>query len=82
MQRNNISQNQKQKAISAVRPTGVADLSRSRSNFRPLPTEVAKRAYFNYLNEGSIHGRDEKHWLEAEAQLFAEIDHEMQIHRH
>jgi hypothetical protein len=26
-----------------------------------------------------MHGRDEKHWLEAKAQLFAGIAHERQI---
>jgi hypothetical protein len=58
----------------------VADMIRSRSAFRPSPAEVAKKAYFSFLNEGSKHGRDEKHWLEAGAQLIAGIDHEMHIH--
>lgn len=79
MQRNDNSQNQNQKTVSAARPATVADIIQSRSAFRPSPAEVAKKAYFSYLNEGSIHGRDEKHWLEAEAELLAGIAHEMRI---
>jgi hypothetical protein len=36
--------------------------------------EVARRAYFSYVNEGSRPGRDVQHWLEAEEQLLAERD--------
>jgi hypothetical protein len=79
MQRNDNSQNQNRKTVSAARPATVADMIQSRSAFRPSSTEVAQKAYFSYLNEGSIHGRDEKHWLEAEAQLFAGIAHERRI---
>ena len=82
MQRNDNdnSQNQNQKTVGASRPATVADIIQSRSAFRPSPAEVAKGAYFSYLNEGSIHGRDEKHWLEAEAQLFGGVEREAQIH--
>ena len=77
MQHIDKSQNQNQKTVSAARPATVADIVQSRSAFRPSPAEVAKKAYFSYLNEGSKHGRDEKHWLEAE--LFAGIAHEMKL---
>jgi hypothetical protein len=80
MQRNDNSQNQYQKTVGASRPATVADIIHSRSAFRLPPTEVAKRACFGYLNEGSIHGRDEKHWLEAEAQLFGGVERETQMH--
>ena len=56
--------------------------SLSNADFTPSQDAVAKKAYFNYLNGGSQSGQEEKHWLEAEAQLFAEINHEMQIHPH
>jgi len=36
------------------------------------PDEVARRAYFTYVNQGSLPGHDVQHWLEAEAQLLAE----------
>ena len=39
---------------------------------KPAPDEVAKRAYLNYVNQGSQDGCDTHHWLEAEAQLVAE----------
>jgi hypothetical protein len=80
MQRNDNSQNQIQKTVSAARPATVADIIQSQSAFRPSPAEVAKKAYFSYLNEGSKHGRDEKHWLEAEAQLFGGVERETQMH--
>jgi hypothetical protein len=41
-------------------------------DFAPLADEVARRAYFSYVNEGSRPGRDVQHWLAAEAQLLAE----------
>ena len=34
--------------------------------------EVSRRAYFSYVNEGELPGRDEQHWLKAEADLLAE----------
>jgi hypothetical protein len=40
-----------QKTVSASRPVAVADIVQSRSAFRPSPTEVAKKAYFSFLNE-------------------------------
>jgi hypothetical protein len=33
---------------------------------------VAGRAYFTYVNQGSLPGHDVQHWLEAEAQLLTE----------
>lgn len=41
-------------------------------NFIPSPDEVAKKAYFTYLNQGSLDGHDQQHWLQAEAELIAE----------
>ena len=38
----------------------------------PTPDEVARRAYFAYLNRGSLHGHDVEDWLAAEAELIAE----------
>ena len=33
---------------------------------------MAKKAYFAYVNEGSLPGHEVQHWLAAEAELFAE----------
>jgi hypothetical protein len=40
--------------------------------FAPSADEVARRAYFSYVNQGSLPGHDVQHWLEAEAELLAE----------
>ena len=36
------------------------------------PDEVARRAYFTYVNQGSLPGHDVQHWLQAEVELLAE----------
>jgi hypothetical protein len=43
------------------------------TNTRPSTDEVARAAYFRYLNEGSPSGRSMQHWLEAEAHLVARL---------
>ena len=63
---------QNQKPGGASRSTPAADLTPSGIDFAPSPDEVARRAYFTYVNQGSLPGQDVQHWLEAEAQLVAE----------
>ena len=82
MKRQNISQDQKQKTANTQQSTIVAALNQTKTDFKPSPDAVAKKAYFSYLNGGSQPGQEMKHWLEAETQLIAGIDHEMQIHPH
>lgn len=36
--------------------------------------EVASRAYFIYVNQGSLPGNEMQHWLTAEAELIAEYN--------
>ena len=55
----------------AARPT-AADLTRGAAGFTPSPDEVARRAYFTYVNQGSQSGHEVQHWLKAEADLIAE----------
>ena len=50
----------------------AADFNPSGIDFVPSPEEVARRAYFSYVNQGSLPGHEVQHWLEAEAQLLAE----------
>jgi hypothetical protein len=50
----------------------VVDSNQTETDFVPSPDEVARKAYFTYVNEGSPLGRDVQHWLNAEAQLIAE----------
>jgi hypothetical protein len=48
-------------------PPGLIDGARAN-----LASQVARRAYFLYLEDGAQHGRDLAHWLQAEAELFKE----------
>ena len=72
MKHNKFSRDQNQKPASASRPTLAADLNQNEIDFAPSPDEVARKAYFSYVNEGSLPGHEVQHWLEAEAQLLAE----------
>jgi hypothetical protein len=69
---NKFSQNQNQQPARAPQPAAVADLKRNEIAFVPSADQVARKAYFSYVNEGSPQGRDVQHWLAAEAQLIAE----------
>jgi len=64
--------NQNQKPAGASRPTVAADLNQNEIDFVPSPDEIARRAYFSYVNQGSQPGHEVQHWLEAEAELIAE----------
>jgi hypothetical protein len=72
MKYKNSSQDQNQKPASVSRPTAPAGLNQNEINFTPSPDEVARRAYFSYVNQGSLAGHEVQHWLEAEAELLAE----------
>jgi Fe-S cluster biosynthesis and repair protein YggX len=61
-----------QNPASASPPTAAADLKQGGIDFVPSPDEVARRAYFTYVNQGSRSGHEVQHWLEAESQLIAE----------
>ena len=72
MKHNKCSHDQNRKPASALRPTAAAEVNPSGTDFAPSADEVARRAYFSYVNQGSLPGRDVQHWLEAEAHLLAE----------
>lgn len=56
-----------------VSPPAAATLATpAEVDFTPAADEVARKAYFNYVNQGSLPGHDVQHWLDAEAQLLAE----------
>jgi hypothetical protein len=61
-----------QRPASASRPTTAARLDQNPIDFVPSPDEVARKAYFTYVNEGSRPGHDVQHWLQAEEQLLTE----------
>jgi hypothetical protein len=63
---------QNKKPAGASPPAAPADLNQAEDVLAPSADEVARRAYFAYVNQGSLPGRDVQHWLEAEADLLAE----------
>jgi hypothetical protein len=72
MKHNKFSQGQNQKPAGARQPTAAADLNQREIDLAPSPDEVARRAYFTYVNQGSQPGHEVQHWLAAEAELIAE----------
>lgn len=52
--------------------SSLTELNQSRMDFALMADEVARRAYFSYVNNGSRPGHDVQHWLVAEAELLAE----------
>jgi hypothetical protein len=72
MKNNNFSQNQNQKPAANVPPKLGHASNGTEKDFTLVSDEVARRAYLNYLNDGSVPGRDVQHWLAAEADLIKE----------
>jgi hypothetical protein len=70
MTRYNFFKEQKQKNAGVRRPTAAAELNQNATE--PSPCDVASKAYFSYINQGSQHGHDVRPWLEAERQLLAD----------
>ena len=54
------------------RPLPAETLKRGETTFMPSPDEVARKAYFTYVNQGAPEGRAVQHWLDAEQELIAE----------
>jgi hypothetical protein len=69
MKQNKYPQNQKS---AASQPAAVAESNRNEIDFAPSPDVVARKAYFSYVNQGSLQGHEVQHWLEAESQLISE----------
>jgi hypothetical protein len=72
MKHNKNIQDKSQKLNHAPQPVAVANSNSGETNFAPSPDEVARKAYFSYVNQGSSQGHEVQHWLAAEAQLIAE----------
>jgi hypothetical protein len=71
MKHNKYPQNENKKPAGASGPA-AADLNQNGMALAPSADEVARKAYFTYVNQGSLPGHDVQHWLEAEAQLLKE----------
>jgi Protein of unknown function (DUF2934) len=63
---------EKQLSVNESPGTMPDDLKQSKIDFTPTSDDVAKRAYFNYVNQGFRPGHDIQHWLDAETELIAE----------
>ena len=61
-----------QNPASAAAPVTAAPLNQNEINFVPASDEVARRAYFSYVNQGASDGHEVQHWLGAERQMLAE----------
>ena len=72
MKYKDFSKDQKQKPAGVILSAATEELKQKAIDFVPSPDEVARRAYFSFLNEGSQSGRDVQHWLAAEAELTSE----------
>jgi hypothetical protein len=72
MKHDHQSQSQNQTPATTSPPALAADLNQSGMAFAPSADELARRAYFSYVNQGSLPGHDVQHWLAAEAELLAE----------
>ena len=72
MKHNRLSHHQNPTPVNPLPLATEANLSGTPTAFVPSPDEVARKAYFSYMNEGSQPGRDVRHWLEAEKQLIEE----------
>jgi hypothetical protein len=72
MKQNKFPQDKNQKPTGASRSIMAAESGKIEIDFVPSPDEVARRAYFSYVNQGSLQGHEVQHWLAAEQQLLAE----------
>jgi len=72
MKENLYSNNQSQIPAGAPQPISPIALNARETAFTPSPDEVARRACFTDVNQGSRDGHEVQHWLQAEADLIAE----------
>ena len=72
MKHHHFSNGQEPAPSPALLPDAAADPDPTTGDFAPSADEVARRAYFAYVNQGSLSGHEVQHWLAAEAELIAE----------
>ncbi len=72
MKQKQASKSHDQTPSGAPTPNAMEENGQSAIDFAPAADEVARRAYFSYVNHGSLPGHDVQHWLVAEAELVAE----------
>jgi hypothetical protein len=67
-----ILQSKKEMVAGGVGSAATNGTDQAETDFVPAPDEVARKAYFSYVNQGSSSGHEVQHWLAAEAELIAE----------
>lgn len=72
MKHKNSYQDHDQKQAGAEQTAATEKLNQEALDYVPTPDEVARKAYFTYVNQGSRPGHEVQHWLSAEAELIAE----------
>jgi hypothetical protein len=72
MKKTNLSEYQPLKPVGPFQSGTARPANRGTLDFVPSADDVARMAYFAYVNESSPEGRDVQHWLMAEAELIAE----------
>jgi hypothetical protein len=80
MKNNDLPQNQKPSGT--PQPAAPVPSSQNEINFTPSSDEIARKAYFAFVNQGSQSGHEVQHWLDAEAQLIAERNRNRVHHFH
>jgi hypothetical protein len=63
---------QSQNPASASRSAPGANFNQNEIDSASSPDEAARKSYFSSANQGSRHGHEVQHWLEAEAQMLTE----------
>jgi hypothetical protein len=72
MKENINSNDQRQRPAATPQPISPVAVNAGETAFTPSTDEVARQAYFAYVNQGSRDGHEVQHWLQAEAELIAE----------
>lgn len=72
MKNKHSSRHQNHQPAAAPQEIEMQETIQERADFLPAADEVARRAYFSYVNQGSLPGHDVQHWLVAEAEVLAE----------
>ncbi len=74
LDKNHTPHHQQNAAPTAVLPAPPAPAAANPApgNFVPSADEVARKAYFTYVNQGSQSGHEVQHWLQAESELIKE----------
>jgi hypothetical protein len=74
MKHNKTYQDRNRQESDSLPSPATEELKQKEADFAASQDEVARRAYFTYVNQGSQPGHDVQHWLQAEAQLIEERD--------